>query len=26
MKAIRRSDSLYRKYLGGMFGAVPRIG
>jgi uncharacterized protein len=26
MKAIRRSDSLYKKYLSGMFGAVPRIG
>jgi uncharacterized protein len=26
MKAVRRSDSLYRKYLSGMFGAVPRIG
>lgn len=26
MKAIRRNDSLYKKYLSGVFGAVPHIG
>ena len=26
MKAIRRSDNLYKKYLGGNFGAIPHIG
>ncbi len=26
MKAIRRSDNLYKKYMGGVFGAVPHIG
>jgi AAA15 family ATPase/GTPase len=26
MKAVRRSDNLYKKYLGGVYGAVPHIG
>jgi hypothetical protein len=26
VQAVRRSDNLYRKYLGGMYGAVPHIG
>jgi energy-coupling factor transporter ATP-binding protein EcfA2 len=26
MKAIRRSDNLYKKYMGGVYGAVPHIG
>ena len=26
MKAIRRSDNLYKKYLGGVYGGVPHIG
>ena len=26
MKSIRRTDNLYKKYLGGVFGAVPHIG
>ncbi|MCY4005083.1 MAG: AAA family ATPase [Rhodospirillales bacterium] len=26
VKAVRRSDNFYKKYLGGAFGAVPRIG
>ncbi len=26
LKGVRRDDNYYRKYLGGVFGAVPRIG
>jgi hypothetical protein len=26
IQAVRRTDNYYRKYLGGMFGAVPQIG
>ena len=26
MKSIRRNDNLYKKYLGGIYGAVPHIG
>lgn len=26
VKAVRRDDNYYKKYLGGVFGAVPRIG
>ena len=26
MRAVRRSDNLYKKYLGGEYGAVPHIG
>ena len=26
MRSIRRDDSLYRKYLSGVYGAVPQIG
>ena len=26
VKAVRRDDNYYKKYLGGTFGAVPRIG
>ena len=26
VKGVRRNDNYYRKYLGGVFGAVPRIG
>ena len=26
VKGVRRDDNYYRKYLGGVFGAVPRIG
>lgn len=26
MKSVRRSDNLYKKYLGGVYGAVPHIG
>lgn len=26
MKAVRRSDNLYKKYMGGVYGAVPRVG
>ena len=26
VKAVRRDDNYYKKYLGGIFGAVPRIG
>ena len=26
VKAVRRDDNYYKKYLGGFFGAVPRIG
>ena len=26
VKAVRRDDNYYRKYLGGFYGAVPRIG
>jgi predicted ATPase len=26
IQAVRRSDNYYRKYLGGVYGAVPRLG
>ena len=26
IKSVRRSDNLYKKYLGGVYGAVPHIG
>jgi uncharacterized protein len=26
IQAVRRSDNLYKKYLGGVYGAVPRVG
>ena len=26
VKGVRRNDNYYRKYLGGVFGAVPRVG
>ena len=26
MKAIRRSDNIYKKYLSGVYGGVPHIG
>ena len=26
MKAVRRGDNLYKKYLGGVYGAIPHIG
>jgi hypothetical protein len=24
--AVRRTDNLYKKYLGGVYGAVPQVG
>jgi hypothetical protein len=26
VQAVRRSDNYYRKYLGGVYGAVPHLG
>jgi predicted ATPase len=26
VQAVRRSDNLYKKYLGGVYGAVPKVG
>jgi len=26
IKSVRRGDNLYKKYLGGVYGAVPHIG
>jgi hypothetical protein len=26
IQAVRRSDNLYKKYLGGVYGAVPHVG